>query len=39
MVDVVLTASLIFIIATEICLLSGSLVWWAGMLISLYLLQ
>jgi hypothetical protein len=38
-VDIVLTASLIFIIAPEIWLLSGSWVWRAGMQISLYLLQ
>lgn len=38
-VDIVLTASLIFVVTAEIWLLSGSMIWRAGMLISLYLLQ
>lgn len=37
--DIVLTTSLVFVITAEIWLLSGSRVWRAGMLISLYLLQ
>lgn len=38
-VDIVLTASLIFVVTAEIWLLSGSMMWRAGMLITLYLLQ
>lgn len=38
-VDIVLTASLIFVVTAEIWLLSGNMMWRAGMLISLYLLQ
>jgi hypothetical protein len=38
-VDIVLTASLIFVVTAEIWLLSGSMMWRAGRLISLYLLQ
>lgn len=38
-VDIVLTASLIFVVTAEIWLLSGNMIWRAGMLISLYLLQ